>query len=207
MALKLANFAAIDPDYQGGGMTRGGIRERYIWDTYAYDSQLLQKALDAILSGIDVTAPLPPSEEERTITTSQVEDDSVEGYEYRNRQILSTAELRERSLVLRYSVHLESLGHVVERHRYESPSSSALECDLFDVTENVLYEAKSTVDRNHLRLALGQLWDYRRFESGNPSLAVLLPKKPVKEMIDLNVSCDVTTVWESEHGFQSQAPD
>jgi 5-methylcytosine-specific restriction enzyme A len=34
VALKLANFAAIDPAYQGAGMSRGGRGDRAVWDGY-----------------------------------------------------------------------------------------------------------------------------------------------------------------------------
>lgn len=34
VALKLANFAALDPDYPGAGMSRGGRRDAEVWDRF-----------------------------------------------------------------------------------------------------------------------------------------------------------------------------
>ena len=41
VAMKLANFAAIDPNYVGRGMTRGGKRDTEVWDRYASDEDTL----------------------------------------------------------------------------------------------------------------------------------------------------------------------
>jgi 5-methylcytosine-specific restriction protein A len=41
VALKLANFASLDPAYGGRGMQRGGRLDRLVWDRYSGDRDLL----------------------------------------------------------------------------------------------------------------------------------------------------------------------
>ena len=49
--------------------------------------------------------------------------------------------------------------------------------DLYDATRNNLLEAKGTVTREAIRMAIGQLADYRRFVDPRPSCGVLLPER------------------------------
>lgn len=52
--------------------------------------------------------------------------------------------------------------------------------DLFDLTHWQLLEAKATTSREAIRMAIGQLRDYKRYYYGrHPSLAVLLPLRPL----------------------------
>jgi hypothetical protein len=46
--LKLANFAAVDPDYQGVGLQQGGRRDAEIWDEFAIDRERLVQETAAI---------------------------------------------------------------------------------------------------------------------------------------------------------------
>ena len=48
VAMKLANFAAIDPNYHGRGLTRAGRLDAEVWDRYASD----EDAVTAIASEI-----------------------------------------------------------------------------------------------------------------------------------------------------------
>lgn len=66
VALKLANFAAIDPSYPGRGMSRGGRGDRQVWDELAGQPDLVSE----LAAGIREEAqsqerePLPPEEDE-----------------------------------------------------------------------------------------------------------------------------------------------
>jgi SAD/SRA domain-containing protein len=59
--------------------------------------------------------------------------------------------------------------------------------DIYDETENVLYEAKSTSTREAVREAIGQLLDYRRvveqFVERDLRLVVLLPHRPAEDLV------------------------
>lgn len=76
-------------------------------------------------------------------------------------------------------------------------------CDLVDETDHVLYEAKGDILRTSVRMAIGQLFDYRRFEQPSPRLAVLLPCQPAPDLIELVHSVPASVVWRTEDGFES----
>ena len=108
---------------------------------------------------------------------------------------------------MNYIDHLNGLGHQVTRHRYPLYGSGpGLVCDLVDETDLVLYEAKGDVRRSSVRMAIGQLLDYRRFEPPSMSLAILLPREPAQDIIDLVHSVPASAVWRTKDGFESIQP-
>lgn len=114
------------------------------------------------------------------------------------------AERREQRLVLDLEAHLRRLGHEVARQRI-IPEAEArpLFTDLFDATTGTLVEAKGTVERGAIRMAIGQLADYKRFiASGAPQhLAVLLPKAPRPDLIELLESQGIELIYPLDGGF------
>jgi 5-methylcytosine-specific restriction protein A len=64
VALKLANFAALDPGYAGRGMTRGGRRDAEVWQRFGERPDELQAVAAAIRQGVEVAHPFPLSPEE-----------------------------------------------------------------------------------------------------------------------------------------------
>ncbi len=70
---------------------------------------------------------------------------------------------REGELVKGYVEYLAAAGH--KTHSFQitvEGESAALTPDLYDATEHVLYEAKGLTTRSNVRMAIGQLADYRR---------------------------------------------
>jgi hypothetical protein len=57
--------------------------------------------------------------------------------------------------------------------------------DLYNKTTNELVEAKGTCSRQDIRMAIGQLADYRRFVRSPPRCVILLPQAPAPDLIDL----------------------
>jgi hypothetical protein len=112
------------------------------------------------------------------------------------RSVSATVIQKEAQLALRFQSYLEKHDRKVKRYRIIPPGSPALYSDLADVTENILYEAKGTADRMSVRLALGQILDYGRFVNGS-RLAVLLPKAPADDLIELLERHDVGCVVET----------
>ena len=204
VALKLANFAAIDPNYDGRGMTRGGRQDAEVWDQYASDEDSLAAATTAIRErdeppSVQLAEPARPH-----VTVSKVEAQHVEHFQVAGSNQVIEAARREQSLVLAFAYHLERRGHRVMRHRYQLDSSTpALACDLVDETDHVLYEAKGDVRRSSVRMAIGQLLDYRRFEPPSMSLAILLPRKPARDLIELIRSVPASAAWRTKDGFAS----
>ena len=106
-------------------------------------------------------------------------------------------ERREQKLVKDYMAYLELQGHDVRRLKIVAPGEAKpLFTDLFDVTTGTLIEAKGSVRRESIRMAVGQLADYRRHVgNGLNELAVLLPSEPRPDLLDLLDSQDITVIW------------
>ena len=205
VAMKLANFAAIDPNHDGRGMTRGGQRDAEVWARYSSDEDSLTEAAAAIREGREPpTAQLPELTHPQVI---EVEQQHVETFRVSVQGQDTWATRREQSLVEAYTSHLRRNCHRVKRHRYPLPGSgSGLVCDLVDETDHVLYEAKGNALRTSVRMAIGQLLDYLRFEESPKSLAILLPCEPAPDLIKLIHSVPASAVWRTKGGFDSSHP-
>jgi hypothetical protein len=112
------------------------------------------------------------------------------------------AERREQRLVLAFEEQLVRQGHSVDRLKIVPPGEAKpLFCDLIDNTTNTLYEAKGSVERGSIRMAIGQLLDYARFVEPRPRLAALLPSKPRADLLELLASAGVEVVWQDGKKF------
>jgi hypothetical protein len=115
------------------------------------------------------------------------------------------AERREQRLVLALEAHLCSHGHKVSRQRLLPPGEARpILTDLFDETMGMLIEAKGTVERSAIRMAIGQLADYKRFfGEGQPNrMAVLVPSEPRKDLCELLFSQEIDLIYPTESGFE-----
>ena len=73
--------------------------------------------------------------------------------------------------------------------------------DLFDRTHWQLIEAKVSASRESIRMAIGQLRDYRRFYSTRrPSLAVLLASRPKADCVRLLTDNKIAVIWKTSRG-------
>lgn len=73
--------------------------------------------------------------------------------------------------------------------------------DLFDLTHWQLLEAKASITREAIRMAIGQLRDYKRFYEGrHPSLAVLLSARPAVSCIKLLSDNHIAAIWRTPRG-------
>jgi hypothetical protein len=75
--------------------------------------------------------------------------------------------------------------------------------DVYDKTARLLIEAKGTVAREALRMAIGQLLDYRCFTPPETELAVLVPEKPRADLLALLESADVHAIWPEGGRFRA----
>jgi hypothetical protein len=121
------------------------------------------------------------------------------------------AERREQALVLAYREYLVGHGHDVSRLKIvPTGEAKPLFADLHDRTTNTVLAAKGTVERGAIRMAVGQLLDYRRFVNPPPLLAVLLPSRPRGDLCDLLSSVGVGLVWREGRKFvesSAEAPE
>ena len=73
--------------------------------------------------------------------------------------------------------------------------------DLFDLTHWQLLEAKMATSRETIRMAIGQLRDYKRYYHGrHPSLAVLLSSRPSVSCMKLLNDNRIAVLWRTPGG-------
>ncbi len=115
------------------------------------------------------------------------------------------AERREQPLVRELMAHLRGQGHQVNRLQLRPKGEPApLFCDLFDTTTNTVVEAKGSVSRAAIRMAVGQLADYSRLVDPPPRRMILVPEEPRADLLDLAASADIGVTWpDGEGGFVS----
>jgi hypothetical protein len=105
-----------------------------------------------------------------------------------------TRTYREHQLVKRYETFL---GRPLEVRTALLPSGEILVIDAFDPVDDLLIEAKVTSSRQDIRMAIGQLLDYRRHLAPAGKIAVLLPNRPSKDLLDLLRSLQIGVIYET----------
>jgi hypothetical protein len=134
-----------------------------------------------------------------------IEKAHIEGYEIASKTKVTRAVRREAELVGDYQIFLEGKGDEVTRNELLPLSAHAMYSDLFNKTRRHLVEAKASATRGDIRMAIGQLADYKRFISKIERCAVLLGAKPHPDLIDLLDSQEIATIWRSGNGFADNA--
>lgn len=110
---------------------------------------------------------------------------------------------RESDMVKRLEAQLVSAGHDVRRWRLRPAGELlSLRTDTYDVTARELFEGKGTSARNSVRLAVGQLLDYRRLiPESDLTLTVLLPSRPSDDVLSFIHSVDMGCMYEEGGAF------
>ena len=73
--------------------------------------------------------------------------------------------------------------------------------DLFNVTRHQLIEAKNDASRAKIRMAIGQVLDYRRFVTPEAAGAVLTPEEPAADLLELLATVGLAAIWQTSDGF------
>jgi len=106
----------------------------------------------------------------------------------------------ESVLVKEFEQWLVMQGHDVQRAQIRPIGEAApLVTDTYDVTSDVLYEAKSKSDRATIRLGVGQLLDYLRFLPAKGSL--LLPSNPSDDLRSFIFSCGLSVTFPQDSSW------
>jgi hypothetical protein len=151
-----------------------------------------QSKLDAALVGLVEEVPVEQQWTEKVFISPSHEE--------------REAERREQKLVKALEAHLKKKGHEVCRLKIVPPGEAKpMFCDLRDVTANSLVEAKGSVTREAIRMAIGQVADYSRFVDGDPTRAVLVPGRPREDLLSLLQSQGIAAIWPSASGFVDTA--
>jgi hypothetical protein len=111
------------------------------------------------------------------------------------------AERREQKLVDAYAAYLGSKGLEVARRRHcARADGTSIICDLYEQSRRNLIEAKGSCEREDIRMAIGQLFDYARFEHPETAKAALLPEEPTADLFKLLSSAGVYAIWPARAG-------
>jgi hypothetical protein len=140
-----------------------------------------------------------------TVEDVPPEEHQTERYFFDRSREPTEAERREARLLQDYIQGRRASGHQLVRQRITIPGEAKpLFTDLYDATDRLLIEAKGTVTREAIRMAIGQLLDYQRWVTPRPKLAVLLPERPRDDLVRLMASCNVALIYRDETEFRSE---
>ncbi|MGH7814544.1 MAG: hypothetical protein ACREQI_11165 [Candidatus Binataceae bacterium] len=130
-------------------------------------------------------------------------DSSSRDYLVQTAKQVKTAKKEEARLVRQYWQWLSAEGRAWSTVLY-----GRLRCDTYERDRRNLIEAKSSTSREHLRIAVGQLFDYAyqgRRKLGEPHKAILVPAKPSDELIKWLRSLEIAVIWPHKKRFVDTA--
>ncbi len=208
-ALRVFRGAGGTVTYEGEFELDDGERERRT-DAPETGNGPMREVIVFRLWPKDVEPPEPTSKLVEVLTGPTRVDVPVESQETEKAYVNPSrepyeAERREQKLVLAFEAHLLARGHTVNRQRLlPSGELRPIVTDLFDATTGTLVEAKGTVERNAIRMVIGQLCDYKRlFNPGEiDHVAGLFPREPRPDLCELLVEQGIVVIHRTESGFE-----
>jgi hypothetical protein len=214
VAIKLMTFRAVErvvkmdrriygAEALPAGMPAFSFMDRAIFEEYL-DRDFVGLAEDALairttVGRVDASA-LPSGAQDRPVGNAGMPTYETAGAEGGRRT------RAEYELVSRYNDWLVKSGIRAVSRLYRAPGlARPFLCDVFLPEKNVLIEAAPSDRRSDIRMAIGQLMDYRHFEGTAPGTAVLLPYAPSAEIRDFLSALGIGTVWPHGEGFRDSA--
>lgn len=144
----------------------------------------------------------PPPVSELVVRLVAVEERNTERMIVEPNRKPYEAERRESDLVQRYKSAMERRGHTAARLMIVPVGEAKpIYSDLYFEDCDLLVEAKGGIDRESIRMAIGQLSDYRRFKP-KCRCAVLLPGKPRQDLIELLEFAGIEIHLPADEGFR-----
>ena len=153
-------------------------------------------ALFKLITGKTVKVSKKGRRQDSTSTETQIVDSPTHhqlDYLVRSKRQLRIAKKDEERLVRDYRNWLSRQGRSFKAARHGN-----LQCDIFEVKRNILIEAKSSIRREHIRMAVGQLLDYvfqMRKKLRKPRMAILLPSRPESHSVNWLAGLEIFLVW------------
>ncbi|GAA0190937.1 hypothetical protein GCM10008944_03790 [Cytobacillus oceanisediminis] len=162
---------------------------------------------DAAPNAGDPRAESPEKSAQQTVMEI-IDPERNDVYEYETSPATGKlARRQEARLVRSFEDHLRQEGHEVSRRKFTLPrGQGVLITDTFDETVSVLYEAKSDIKRSTIRLALGQILDYRRLFDSAVGARVLLPSMPSDDLIELLHDYDIGVTFGDGEAWETLDP-
>jgi hypothetical protein len=216
VALKFANFRATERVVKiargdaGAEALPAGMSSYSAMDLAVFEEYLdrdfvgLEQDAKAILA---TAAAFDDAVKEPVVEDQPLEKNDIASYTARGVEG-GTRSRAEQALVLKYAAWMESQGIAVRARWYRVPGvARPLRADAFVTVHNLLIEAKGSDARGAVRMAVGQLLDYRRLEKSAPVMAVLLPYEPTADVRDYLTAVGVDWIWprRSKPGFRDSA--
>jgi hypothetical protein len=124
-------------------------------------------------------------------------------YLFRTKTEVRRAKKEEARLVNGYRRWLKLQRRILGTARH-----GKLECDGFEKARKNLIEAKSSVSREHVRMAVGQLLDYAfqiEEKVGRVHMGILLPAKPKESLEAWLNHLNMSLIWREENVFLDNA--
>lgn len=202
--LKLMNLRAVQT---GGahGMNRISQTDTAVWRDYIDNLGALHAEATTIRQRLEEGVLAPASTTTPTVEDVPIEDRHTERFMQTPSGEPREAERAEAALVHRYQAHLAAKGIAVSRKKYRAGQVRPMFCDLWIQDRHALIEAKNSDSREALRMAIGQLYDYRRFHEPPVRLAVLLSHQPSPDGLALLQSAGIEAIWLHGAGFRDSA--
>ncbi len=194
-------IAADDPYYEADApeTNDGPIRKVIVFRLRPIDAEPQDPTsrLGRLLETADGAGPVQSLPLEQQLTEKMFVEPNREAYE---------AERKESKLVAALADYLRTKNHQVGRHQIlPAGETRPLYTDVYVEGLNLLVEAKGSVTRENIRMAIGQLADYSRYLD-NPVKAILVPSRPRADLLDLAASQDCTVIWPHDKGYFSTDP-
>ncbi|MFI5955528.1 hypothetical protein [Cryptosporangium sp. NPDC051539] len=204
ISYRVGNFAGTDHPGRGlKPLTGTPLRE---WEKVRDDpAALLAAVRDARARLASARGGQPANElrSERDLRIVPPEKPSTEAIFYLSEERATEATQTEAILREKFRSWRDPNGDRLEG--IEIPvGGSTLRVDLYDQASSLLIEVKAKPDRFHLRLAVGQLFDYRRYlkrSDIDANLAVLVPEPPSADLMDLLNSANIGAIWPTADSF------
>lgn len=142
-------------------------------------------------------------QEPRSATVVPLERRNVTEFSAESKSATRTRSRTESQLEERFAEHLRRRN--VETGRFRIPTEEGdLLTDICDLTNSVVYEAKSSTKRSSVQAAAAQVQVYRFFlgldDRLPASVGVLLPGRPAQSMLDYLDSLAIGCTWEVAEG-------
>lgn len=129
--------------------------------------------------------------------------ESTFGYEVKTKAKVTMARKVEAELLSDYRQWLRKQGRQLSAVKYNK-----LQCDGWEKGRRNLIEAKGSISREDIRMAVGQLFDYafqgmKKFKQ--PHLAILLPDEPDADSIKWLAPLGIKIIWRRGRSFLDNA--
>ena len=114
----------------------------------------------------------------------------------------------EHALVEHLAGWLEAVGFACCRRLYTTEGGDVLESDLVCPGLGLLAEAKAKADRPSIRMAIGQIADYSRFEDPENTAytAIVLPERPPPDLTTLVLGTGSSLVYQQDGTWVAEGP-